>query len=69
VPGGTLLSRVVDANTFEVLQEIRAPYEKSAIFQTRPGFGQVNPGDYAYIIGDATRSEEIERLTNWRFEL
>ncbi|GGM40284.1 succinylglutamate desuccinylase/aspartoacylase family protein [Dactylosporangium sucinum] len=69
VEGGTVLSRVVDPHSFEVLQEIRAPYEKSAIFQTRPGFGQVNPGDYAYIIGDATKAVEIERLSSWRFEL
>lgn len=69
VEGGTLLSRVVDPHSFEVLQEIRAPYEKSAIFQTRPSFGQVNPGDYAYIIGDATKATEIDRLTNWRFEV
>lgn len=67
VPGGTVLSRVVDPHTFEVLQTIVAPYEKSATFQTRPAFGQVNPGDYAYIIGDATTAIEIPRMERWDF--
>jgi predicted deacylase len=69
VLGGTVLSRVVDPHTFEVLQTIRAPYEQSAIFQTRAGFGHVNPGDYAYIIGDATKATRIPRLQNWRITL
>ncbi len=69
VEGGTVLSRVVDPHSFEVLQTVRAPYEKSAIFMTRAGFGRVNPGDYAYIIGDATRAVEIPRLENWRITL
>ncbi|HEY0638575.1 MAG TPA: succinylglutamate desuccinylase/aspartoacylase family protein [Pseudonocardiaceae bacterium] len=67
VEGGTVLSRVVDPHTFETLQTIRAPYERSAILQMRPGFGQVNPGDYCYIIGDATTGVELPPLENWRF--
>jgi len=69
VPGGMLLAQVVDPHTFEVLQTIRAPYEQSAIFEMRPSFCQVNPGDYAYIIGDATRAVTIPRLESWRFAL
>ncbi|SEE88955.1 succinylglutamate desuccinylase/aspartoacylase family protein [Jiangella alba] len=69
VPGGTVLGRVVDPHSFEVLQTITAPYERSALFQMRPSFGQVNPGDYAYIIGDATQAAELPRLTDWRFPL
>jgi predicted deacylase len=69
VEGGTVLSRIYDAHTFEELQVIRAPYEKSAIFQLRPSFGRVNPGDYGYIIGDAGRATKIDRLENWKVQL
>ncbi len=69
VDGGTLLGQVVDPATLEVVQEIRAPYEKSAICMARTSFGRVNPGDYAFIISDATRAEVIGRPDNWRIEL
>lgn len=49
VAGRHVLSRVIDPHSLEELQEIRAPYEKSAIFQTRPGFRKVNSGDYALL--------------------
>jgi predicted deacylase len=69
IPGGTLLSRIVDPHSFEVLQEIRAPYDQSAILQTRPHLCRVNPGDYAYIIGDAGRGTRLPRLDDWRIEI
>jgi predicted deacylase len=69
VEGGTLLSRVVDPHTFEVLQEIRAPYAKSALLMTRPGFSRVNPGDYVYIIADGDSGERVPAPTNWRITL
>lgn len=66
IPGDTLLATVVDPHSFETLQEIRAPYAASAIFQTKANFGRVNPGDYAYIIGDATTAVELPRPSEWR---
>lgn len=69
VEGGTLLGTVTDPATLEVVQEIRAPYEKSAICMTRTTFGRVNPGDYAFIISDAGRGEVIGRPDNWRIDL
>ncbi|SDT10920.1 succinylglutamate desuccinylase/aspartoacylase family protein [Jiangella sp. DSM 45060] len=69
VDGGTLLSRIVDAHTGDTLQEIRAPYEKSAILQTRPGFSRVNPGEYMYIIADAGSGEWIAAPEQWRLEV
>lgn len=70
VDGGTLLGTVYDFNSMEVLQEVRAPYEKSAILMSRPGMSLVNPGDYGYIISradngtwiDAPTAEEIAEL-------
>lgn len=53
VEGGTLLGTVVDPHSMEVLQEVRAPYERSAILMSRPGLSRVNPGDYGYIISRA----------------
>lgn len=69
VPGGTLLSRVVDPHTFETLQRIEAPYTKSALCDVRPTFGRVNPGDYAYIIGNASEGVKLERLQDWMVEV
>lgn len=69
VPGGTVMSRVVDPHSFETVQEIVAPYELSALCQTRTQFGRVNPGDYAYIISDASKAEEIGYFENWRLTL
>lgn len=69
VEGGTLLGTVSDPATLEVVQEIRAPYEQSAICMARTTFGRVNPGDYAFIISDAGRGEVIGRSDDWRIEL
>lgn len=69
VEGGTLLGVVHDPSTLEVVEEIRAPYEQSAICMARTTFGRVNPGDYAFIISDAGRGEVIGRPENWRIEL
>jgi len=60
VDGGTLLGTVYDLNSMEVLQEVRAPYEKSAILMSRPGMSRVNPGDYGYIISRADTGEWID---------
>ena len=44
----------------ETLQEVRAPYEKSAILMSRPGLSRVNPGDYGYIISRADTGEWVD---------
>lgn len=60
VDGGTLLGTVVDPHSMETLQEVRAPYEKSAILMSRPGLSRVNPGDYGYIISRAETGEWVD---------
>lgn len=51
VPGGTLLGTVVNAQTFETLEEIRAPFEESLLVLLRGVTTRIESGDYAYMIG------------------
>lgn len=55
--GGHHLGDVVDAHTFEVVQELRAPYARTAVLQGRFVEARVNPGDYAFILADAEGAE------------
>jgi len=57
IPGGTLLGRVISPYTFETLEEIRAPYRRSLVILLRASLSRVNPGDYAYMIGDLETAE------------
>ncbi len=58
VRGGTTLGRVIDANTFEELETITAPYEASIMIMLRGTLSRVNPGDYAYIVGDEASASD-----------
>lgn len=69
VDGGTLLGTVQDPYNLETMEEIRAPYDRSAIFSMRTRFGRINPGDYGYIIADGDSGEEIPRFENWKIDL
>jgi len=57
VKKGTVLGRVISPYTFEVLDELVAPFDKSVIIMMRHGMSRVNPGDYAYTVGDASKAE------------
>jgi len=52
VPKGTLLGQVVSPYNFSVLDELRAPFEETELMQIRDRISKVQPGEYAYIIGD-----------------
>ena len=58
VPKGTVLGRVVSPYSFELLDELVAPYERSEIMQVRNRISRVHPGDYAYIVGDGDSGYE-----------
>jgi len=60
VPGGTILGRVISPYTFEELDVIRAPYEKSLLFLLFGSTARVHPGETAYMIADADNVEMIE---------
>lgn len=52
VPKGTLLGRVTSPYTFETLEELRAPFGRNVVLLLRTGITGVNPGDYAYMLGN-----------------
>lgn len=52
VAKGTVLGRVVSPYTFDTLEELRAPFARNVIVLLRPGITAVNPGDYAYMLGN-----------------
>ena len=53
VPRDTLLGAVISPYTFEVLEEIRAPFARNLVILIRPTITKVHPGDYAYMMGNA----------------
>lgn len=59
VPAGTVLGRVISPYTFETLEELRAPFERSLVVLLRPALTRVNPGDYAYMLADAGQMRRI----------
>lgn len=67
IEGGTLLGRVVDPHSIDTIQEVRAPYEQSAILMMRTSMTRVNPGDYGFIISDASTGRWIDSPKAWKF--
>lgn len=57
VPGGTVLARVVSAQTFEELEVLSAPFDSTVLIMMRGVLSRVSPGDYAYILGDGSSAE------------
>jgi predicted deacylase len=53
VPKDTLLGSVISPYTFEVLEEIRSPFERGLMILLRPTITKVHPGDYAYMVANA----------------
>jgi hypothetical protein len=51
VAGGSLLGTVYNAQTFEKLEEIRAPFEHSLLVLLRGVTTRIEAGEYAYMIG------------------
>lgn len=52
VPGGTVLGRVVNPHTFEVMEELVAPFDETIIVLTREQYTRCAPGDYGFMVGD-----------------
>ncbi len=53
VPRNTLLGRVISPYTFDTLEELRAPFDRSLMILLRGAITKVHPGDYGYMIGNA----------------
>jgi predicted deacylase len=56
VPGGTVLGAVYNAQTFEALETIHAPYEQTLMILARGAVTRVEAGDYAYMVADGART-------------
>ncbi|MCL4499716.1 MAG: succinylglutamate desuccinylase/aspartoacylase family protein [Chloroflexi bacterium] len=63
VPKNALLGTVMSPYTFEILDEVRPPYDQNMIIATTylHPFARVNPGDHVYIVADMSTAEWIER--------
>lgn len=59
VSKGTVLGRVLSAQTLEVLEVLEAVYDQTVLIMLRGLTSRVNPGDYAYILGNGATAERI----------
>ncbi len=57
VEGGSLLGVVVNAQTFETLEGLYAPFERSLLVLLRGAVTRIEAGDYAFMIGRDPESE------------
>jgi predicted deacylase len=63
VPGGFELATIIDPATFEELETITAPYERSLLVLVREPVTKVDPGDYGFIIADASSATPVGAAT------
>lgn len=52
VEGKVVLGRVYNPMTLELLEEIKAPYDKNFIILMRGNINRIIPGDFTFMIGD-----------------
>jgi predicted deacylase len=60
VTAGYELGSIIDPATFEVLETIRAPFDENILVLVREPFTKVDPGDFAFIVGNATTARVVE---------
>ncbi|MGH2559082.1 MAG: succinylglutamate desuccinylase/aspartoacylase family protein [Thermomicrobiales bacterium] len=59
VPGGSMLGRIYSPYTFELLEEIRAPFDRSLLVLLRDNLAPIHPGAYMYMIGNGATAETL----------
>jgi predicted deacylase len=59
VPGGTVLGRIYSPYTFELLETVTAPFERSLLVLLRDNLAPIQPGAYMYMVGDASTAEAL----------
>jgi uncharacterized protein len=52
IDGGEKLAEIVSPHTFETLETLTAPFPRSVVVLTRNYATRINPGDYAFMMGD-----------------
>lgn len=55
-----LLGRVISPYTFQTIEEFKAPYSRNIILLLRTQLSRVNPGDYAYMLGDMEKAQTLK---------
>lgn len=60
IPKGTVLGKVINPHTFEVLEELVAPYDPTVLVLTREEFTRNNPGDYGFMVGDGSTTTTLD---------
>jgi uncharacterized protein len=54
IAGGTPIADIVNPSSFETLETLEAPFERSVVMLTRNFRTRIHPGDCAYMLGDGT---------------
>ncbi len=62
VKGGTVLGQVIDPYTFDVVEELVAPFESNILVLTREGYTRTTPGDYGFMVANADNTTTVEEL-------
>lgn len=52
IPGGTALADIVSPYSFEVLETLTAPFERSVVVLARNYQTRIHPGDYTFMMGN-----------------
>jgi predicted deacylase len=60
VEKGRVLGRVYHPATFELLETIASPLDRSLMILQRETVTRVHPGDYAYMLGDLLTAEHAD---------
>ncbi|HKG43611.1 MAG TPA: succinylglutamate desuccinylase/aspartoacylase family protein [Gaiellaceae bacterium] len=61
VAQGTLLGRIVSPYTFEVLEEVTAPFDPSLLVLVRERVTKADPGDYGFMVANGGTAVAVER--------
>lgn len=59
-PGGTKLAEIVSMRTFEPIEIMETPFEQNIMVLHRNCVTRVNPGDYAFMVGNMATAERLE---------
>ena len=59
VAKGTLLGRTRNPQTFEVVEEFTAPFDRTHLVLLRDTLTKVHPGDYGFMLGDLSSAETL----------
>lgn len=55
--GHVTLAKIYNPKTLELLEEIKAPYERNLMILLRPTVNRAFPGDFSFMIADADALE------------